>query len=345
MPAASNRMEITPKTIIFCLALLFGVYFVYQIREVLILLMVAVIFITAINPIITRLERYGLPRPLSISLVYLLALSSLFIVVAGLIPPLVNQTAVLLDQITLPDSVKQQFSTFDYNLQDLQVILSQLDTLPHIIESISSAFNALMLIITFAVISFYLLLERPHLHQHLVRSMGHTKSEHEAEKFINRLEAQIGGWVRGELLLMFVIGLLTYLGLTIIRVPYALPLAILAGLLEILPMIGPIIAAIPAVLITYFFFDSVWLGIIVTILYIIIQQLENNFIVPTVMKKATGLNPLITIITLLIGIKLGGMIGAILAIPILLSIKVILVESYKFKHPDKPFRLDRLFKS
>jgi predicted PurR-regulated permease PerM len=197
---------------------------------------------------------------------------------------------------------------------------------------VSSIFSILIIVITFGVVTFYLLIERPGLHKYLIWFLGQTRDEKKAEHFVNSLENQIGGWVRGEALLMLIIGTLTYICLVILQVPHALPLAILAGLLEILPNIGPTIAAVPALIIAYTN-GSFLLTAIVGIVYILIQQLENNFIVPAVMKRAAGLNPLVTILMMIIGLRLGGVLGALIAVPAFLFVKVLATEIYKLRLP------------
>ena len=123
---------------------------------------------------------------------------------------------------------------------------------------------------------------------------------------------------------MTVVGTLTYVGLLLVGVRYALPLAVLAGLLEVVPNIGPVISAIPAIIIG--FSQNYFTGFSATALYIIVQQLENNLIVPIIMKKAVGLNPILTLIALLLGGRIGGILGVLLAIPILLFVETILHE-------------------
>ncbi len=121
---------------------------------------------------------------------------------------------------------------------------------------------------------------------------------------------------------MAIIGLMTYLGLQLLGIPYALPLAVIAGLLEAVPNLGPTIAAIPAILIGLTVSPYVGLGAL--ILSIVIQQLENNLIVPKIMESATGTEPLVTILVLLVGFTLGGVTGAILSMPIYLTIKTVI---------------------
>jgi len=133
------------------------------------------------------------------------------------------------------------------------------------------------------------------------------------ESLAHKVEVKTGAWVRGQIVLMFLVGFTTYIGLTILGVEFALPLAVIAGLLELIPTIGPIVSAIPAAIIA--FTQGPLLGLGVIALYILIQQLENNILVPKVMEKAVGLSPLITIFSLLVGAALFGILGAVLAVP------------------------------
>jgi predicted PurR-regulated permease PerM len=170
--------------------------------------------------------------------------------------------------------------------------------------------------------TYYLVLDRPKLHRYLLRLFEDQGAEAKAEALVVAIEKQVGGWVRGELLLMLVIGVMTYAGLMLLGVPYALPLAVIAGLLEAVPNLGPTIAAIPAIIIALTISPIIALGTL--ILSVVIQQLENNLIVPKIMQSATGTEPLITILVLLVGFALGGITGAILSMPIYLTIQTVI---------------------
>ena len=130
----------------------------------------------------------------------------------------------------------------------------------------------------------------------------------------------MGMWLRGQLFLSFIVGLLVYIGLLILGVKYALVLALIAAILEIIPFIGPTIAAIPAILVGLT--DSWIKALVVVILYFVVQQLENHIIVPKVMQKAVGLNPIVVIIVIMVGAKLGGIVGALIAVPVAAAIGV-----------------------
>jgi len=143
----------------------------------------------------------------------------------------------------------------------------------------------------------------------------------------DKAEKRLNSWFWGEITLMTVVGLLTFIGLNLIGIRYALALAVLAGLLEAIPNLGPTISSIPAILLG--FAVSPVMGVTALALYFIIQQLENNLIVPVVMKKAVGLNPIITLIALIVGGKIAGVLGVILAVPTTIFIETVLIEIQK----------------
>ena len=167
----------------------------------------------------------------------------------------------------------------------------------------------------------------------LVTSPFSGKQEKLVESIIVKVENGLGQWIRGQLSLSFIVGVLTYIGLRILGIPYALPLALIAGILEIIPIVGPIISAIPAILVGATMAPI--LGLAAAALFLIIQQVENNIIVPMVMSRVVGIQPPIIIIALLIGGKIAGLAGAFLAIPIIVVAKIIikelLVEDQKFE--------------
>ena len=159
------------------------------------------------------------------------------------------------------------------------------------------------------------------------RSIKFLFGEVRSEKIIatiNRVEEHIGMWAKGELFLMLIVGFLNFIGFELLRIPYALPLAILAGLLEIVPMVGPFLAAVPAVIIG--FGISFFVGIGAAALAFLVQHLQNYFIVPNVMKKSVGLDPIVTLISLSVGFRLQGIAGAIIAIPVVLGLQILVKD-------------------
>lgn len=322
----SNKIEISHRTIVFTISFLIFLYFLFQIRQVLLIFFVALVLMMALNPTVMRLEKLKIPRVLAIVIVYLLILAVFGIVIAGVIPPLVDQTTILISRF--PEYI-QGLGIPSIN-QDLVVSqFSQLGSLPsNLLKITVGVFSNLFNLVVLAVMTFYLLIEKKNLNRYLLFLFG-SDGEKKAEKFINELEKKLGGWVRAEVTLMLIIGLMSYFGLRLLGIDYALPLALLAGLLEVVPNVGPTISAIPAVLAGLVI--SPLMGLAVTALYFLIQQVENTFIVPQVMSRETGVNPLMGLLSLIIGFKLAGVVGLILAIPVVLVVQVVYSEILTFK--------------
>lgn len=316
-----TRIEISYRTIVFTVAFLLFLWFLYSIRTVLLALFIALILMSALNPFVTKLQKRKIPRVVAIMIIFAIILAIFGGLVAAIIPPLVEQTRSLINQIP---AILDHIGGFPI---DQQVISHQLGSIPGgITRFVIGTFSNLVATFTLLVLTFFLLLERGNLHRYLGLFFGRAKTEEKADEFINKLEHQIGGWVRGQLTLMLIIGLLTYIGLRVLGVNYALPLSIIAGLLEIVPGIGPTIALIPAALVALTISPVTALATVA--LYFLIQQFENNMIVPKVMQQAVGVKPLIIIIALMIGAKLAGVLGAALAVPGYLVLKVVVEEIY-----------------
>jgi len=319
------KIEISHKTITFTVFLLLSLVFLYQVKNIILLLFIGIIFMSALSPIVDKLEKFKIPRGLAIILLYIIIWGGISYGVASLVPPLVEQSSIFISR--LPEDV----NLLNQNKFDLSVFKPQLNLLPEkILKFAVNIFNNVITLFTFMVIVFYLILERKNLKKYLVFLFGDGNREKHAEEFISKLEHKLGGWMRGQLALMVIIALMSYAGLTFLGVEFAIPLAFIAGLFEIIPNIGPAISMIPATLVGLG--TSPRLGLAVFLLYLIIQQLENNFIVPKVMAKAVGLSPLIIIIALLTGFKTAGAAGAVLAVPTLLLIEVVINDLYRRNH-------------
>ncbi len=310
------------KTVVFTVLLLIGLLFLYQIRNILLFLFIALILMSALNPLVDYLQKYRIPRGLSTIALYILIWSFISFSVASLVPALVEQSAHFLTQ--LPGDIER----LSQGRFDMSIFSPQLQALPqNIFKILVSTLNNIVSIFTLMVITYYLIMERRNLHKYLLFLFGNDGREARAEAFINQLEKKLGGWVRGELLLMLFVGVMSYVGLTFLGVEFAIPLAFLAGILEIIPSVGPTLSAVPAILVGLG--TSPVLALAVAALYFVIQQTENNFLVPKVMSKAVGLSPLVVLIALLIGFKLSGIAGAVLAIPTALLIEIVIANLKK----------------
>lgn len=320
-----RKIEISHRTIIFTVIFLLLLWLLYFLRGVLVVLFFGLIFMAALSPLVDRWEKWKLPRALSIVLIYILIFTAIGFAIWGVIPPLVEQTQKLFSRFP------SYLESLSWMGVDKETVYSQLNQLTEKVGVISGGvirtfvgfFQNVINIVVLMVISFYLLLERKNLNKYLVRFFGNN-AEEVGTRVMDKIEKRLGGWVRAEFLLMIVIGLLTFIGLSLLGIDYALPLAIFAGFLEIIPSIGPFVSAIPAVLVGLLI--SPLMGLAIAALYFLIQQIENNFIVPQLMAKECGINPLITILALISGFKLGGVVGAILAVPVILLIEIISTE-------------------
>lgn len=314
---------LTAATVVFTTFFLLFLYFLFQIRDIIVLLFLAFILTVAINPISKKIQKNTkLGRLPSVLFAYILFLSILVLFFSLLLPPLIIEFIALLKFVNLPP-LQEQFTKLNFSITDLGSFAGQIGTsVTAVMAVIGSTFSGIFTLFTLFVISFFMLLEREVLHKKLNWLIKDETELKRIETLLDELETQLGGWVRGELILMTIIGIMTYVGLTILGIPYALPLALLAGFLEILPNIGPTIAAVPAVVLA-FISGGPLIGIATLVLNIIIQQLENNVIVPRVMKSAVNVNPLVCIIAILIGLKTAGVIGALLAVPTYIVLRTI----------------------
>lgn len=321
-----HKIEISHRTIIFTVFFLLFLRFLWLIKDLLFSLFIAFIIMSALKPIVTYLNKKKIPRTLAVIIVYLLFLGLFINGLSFIIPPLVKESAQLIVSIPIIlESVSPQFTSivnFEALGQYLPGITGQAFNVAKNIFS-----NAIFIISTL-FFCFYFLLDEGLIKNLLIRFFEEKKTQTVTNIF-NRAERRMSSWFWGEVILMVIVGVLTYIGLTLIGVRYALALAVLAGLLEIVPNLGPTLAALPAVLIG--FSQSMFTGLAALAVAFIVQQLENNFIVPLVMKKATGLKPIITLISLIVGGRIGGVLGVILAIPATLFIETLLIELVKQK--------------
>jgi predicted PurR-regulated permease PerM len=194
--------------------------------------------------------------------------------------------------------------------------------------------EAIFGVFTVFVITFYWIEERLIIRR-LAFAPLKPRQHERAIQIWEDLEAKLGAWVRGQLLMMLTIAIVFGIGLTLLGVKYALPLAIFAGLVEIVPFVGPYAATIPPVLLGLS--QSVQLGLVVAAFGLVVQLVEANILMPRVMGRAVGVSHLTVILGLLVGGKLMGLAGAFLAVPIAAAIQVLLVDLEVFG-PKEPSR-------
>ena len=314
----TRRIDISSKTVVFITAFLLGLWILYQILDLILLLFVALIFMSALSPVVKFLTKFKIPKPLGILFVYILVLGIFGTILTISFTPLIEQTSRLIQ--VLPNAISSLLQTGNFDPNIFQREVSNITG--NLFSFTKTIFNNVITIILLLVLTFYLLLEKEELEKRAASFF--VGNEERIRKLLVSIEEKLGSWLRGQLFLSLIIGLLTFIGLTLLQVPYALPLAIWAGFLEVVPVIGPIISAIPALVLSFAISPVLAAGI--GAMYFVIQQLENHLIVPQVMGKAVGINPLVVILAIAVGGRLLGIGGALLAVPIVVVAQIIVTD-------------------
>lgn len=330
----SLRITLTTSSLLRIIVVLLALYFAYVIRDILILLFTAVVLTSALDPWVDWMKTKAIPRVLGILIIYILLLGVISLSVYLIIPPIIEQFGQLANDLPVYiEKVNEYLSTFrsyasgygwfDSLKDSFSSSLGNLSgATSSIFSTIFSFFGGLFSVIILLVITFYMLAEENSIRK-LVWSVTPNEKQTYVMNVLMRMQKRIGLWLRGQLILCVSIFVLTYVGLSLLGVKYALILALIAGLTEFIPYLGPILGAIPAVFLASG--QSSTLALLTIILYIVIQQVENNFLVPKIMQKTAGLNPIISIVVLMIGFSLAGVLGALLAIPVTTA-AMVLVE-------------------
>ncbi len=317
------RIEISPRTIVFTVFFLLGLQLLWMVKELVLSLLLAFILMSALDPWVSALKKRRVPRAVSAVAIYVLLIFLLGYLFSWIIPPVAEQTGQLFR--SLPYLAKRlnpnlgQYFAIDYWTKNLPILTSNAFLI------VREVFSNLLLILSTIFFSLYLLIDQDLIKRFVLRFVN-KKDEKKFAAILDRSERKMRAWFWGEIILMITIGTMTFVGLNLIGVPYALPLAIIAGLLEIIPFFGPVISAIPAFIVASA--STLFLGVVTVFLYFVVQQLENQIVVPLVMRRVVGLNPIVTLVVLIIGGTLFGLLGVFLAIPLTLLIEIIATEFY-----------------
>ncbi|MEK7202114.1 MAG: AI-2E family transporter [Patescibacteria group bacterium] len=321
-----QKIDITNSTLIRFILILLSLWFVYYIRDVFVLLFLVLIIVAGLSPTVDRWAK-NITRPGAVISVFLLIFVVLAAIFSLLVPPLIEQMQEF--SVNLPtyaESLDRQGDGFLPQLTDLIVKnINQLSgSLGNIGQLLFSktvgVISGVVAVITVLVLTFYLLLEEEGLKK-IYRGLlpaGHHEALSETTR---KIASKLGAWLRGQLFLMFVVGAFSTIGLFIVGSPYALTLGLWSGLTEVIPILGPWIGAIPGVVVGLA--ESPLQGFLTLMVYVVVQQLEGNVLVPRIMSKAVGLNPFIVILAILIGGKLYGLMGVLLSVPLAAAISVV----------------------
>lgn len=336
-----SHVHISTATLLKGILLVLFFVFLYVLKDVIIILLFAIIIASTITPFANWLDAKGFPRLLGVLILYLavsgLAIFGMSLVVPYIadeisqlsttLPAIVEKVSTSLEDVQKGSPQYLDFiSEFQNILDSLSVFLQQ--SSQSVINIVISIFGGIMSFVAVVVISFYFSVMRRGI-DNFIESIVPAKYEAYVMDLWKRSEAKVGRWIQGQLLLALIIGLTVYIGLELMGVRFALVLGIAAMALEIVPIVGPVLAAIPAVFLA--FLQDPGLGLWVIVFYVVVQQLENHLLVPIVLGKTTGLNPVVVIISLLVGNQLAGISGMILSVPIATIIVEILEDMAKHK--------------
>ncbi len=315
-----------------------GFWLLYRFNQVVFILFIAIVVGTVIRPAVTWLYRRGLPRIAGIILVYIIILALLIGFALLLFPLIVEQgTTIAADipgyyqslrawMVNSPNLMIVRLSEFLPatlpSLQPIQQTAQQiLASAGQALGYVSLAAKAMFIAIVILVLAFHWTLDGPRIIQSLLPLVSKGQRENISE-LISAMETKISSYLVGQGILCLVIGILALVAYLLIGLPNTLVLALLAGVFEAVPMIGPLLGAIPAGVIALSIGPSKLIWVIVAT--IIIQQLENSLLVPRVMRKAVGINPFVSLLSLFAFSSLFGIAGALMAIPIAAIVQLLL---------------------
>ncbi|MFA5935415.1 MAG: AI-2E family transporter [Patescibacteria group bacterium] len=333
-----RSVTIKTSTVLKVFALLASLWFMWLIRDILGLLAAAVFLAAVVHPVARWGEKYKIPKGVTVILVYVAMFAVFGLSFALIIPTLLQQVNSLSQtigsSITILSSAVQNVRDFtdQYGLSgnlnaSVETIETQLSqTASSFVAAIGDLFGGFARIVIVLAMAFYMVVQD----REAIRLFRNLVPDPYQEKIVGvllQVEVKISKWLSSQLILSLAIGFLYYIGLLVLGIDSALALAMFAGFTEFIPYLGPILGGIPIIIVA--FGDSPVKALLALILVVIIQQLENHIIVPKLMQKALGLNPLASIIAVLIGAKLFGVVGALVAIPVATAISVVLSELYR----------------
>lgn len=328
------QIEISALTILKFFAILIGLVVLYLIRDILAILFLVGVLVAAFYPLVDRLEKARIPRVVSVTIIYFLFLAILIGMGFLIIPPVVVQLQDLSNNLPYyVEKISPQLYSYRDILQFSQQGLTQLSQTfssfsARLYSTTVGFVSGIVSIITVLVVSFYLLLDTASVKKFLISIFPVAQQPWGIEAG-KKIAIKMGSWLGGQFLLGLIIGILDLSILLAFGIPYALTLGLWGGLTEVIPFIGPWLGGIPAVLVALSL--SPWKAVGVAIAYIVVQQLESQLLAPRILGKAVGLSPVIIIFAILIGAKLYGLIGIILAIPAAAAIAVLVGELPKLR--------------
>jgi predicted PurR-regulated permease PerM len=339
-------INITGKSIVWLLLAGALVWLLMNFSSILLLLFIAILLAVAITPLVERLERQRLPRPLAIALIYVGLFGIFSVALAILIPVLVNETTELSTSLPkLTQSVlnlpERWIPGLAQNLQltDLATQLSaQIGAVVGSVGTLLVQFGQTLSTIIFSALLVlvvgFILTSDAAFAPHFIERFFPPDYRPTVANLAREMGMRLGHWVRAQLLVCLFYGTCFGVGLGLMGVPYAFALGLAAGFMELIPYVGGLIVTVLAMLVALSI--SPWLALGVLGLYLVVSTIEANILYPKVVGDIVGLHPLVIIIALFIGAEAGGVMGALLAVPFTVVLQVLFEQFYRFDEAPAP---------
>lgn len=320
-------ISISSGTILLFFFLLLVGWFLYEIKSLLLIIISAVIFSLALAPGKRFLARMRMPEPIAVVTLYIVVFLILLFFLYSFVPIFIQQYQVFIE--ALPSAIRTiqnffigtVFEDLAFN-SDLAALLTNSEYVTQSLQtivkttgvSVAAAFGGLINIILFLLLTF-LFSVNPKTLDTFLFVITPKRYRKYSEDLWARTKVKMGQWFQGQMVLVFLIGVLTYFALLLIGVPNALFLAVFAGAMELVPIFGPVLGAIPAVLMALTTGNLTVVALTIVV-FVIIQQLENTLIYPLVVSKVVGISSVLIVLAIVIGGSIAGFIGVLIAVPL-----------------------------
>lgn len=318
-------------------------YFLYLIRSVVFLVLFSILTAAALSPAIGKLRKWGWSRTAAVIVVYLILFFGSLSLVAVFLPLFLSEVKDFVRNWPVYSrhldafltTVEMYLASFGIDFQKERLFLDIESNMSGGIAGIFSTtvglFQGFIHLVGFFFLALYLSLEEKGIEKFFLLLTPKTYHR-QALSIATRMQGKVSQWLFGQALLMLIAFAMYYIGLTLLGVPYALAIAFFGGLMEILPYIGPVLAAIPAIFVGLLV--SPVLGASALLFYVIAHQVEAHIVAPQVMKHSAGLNPVVLIVAILIGLELAGPLGIILSVPITMMLSVFVDDLLEKRQSD-----------
>jgi predicted PurR-regulated permease PerM len=353
-PIQNTKISISTGTIIRFFLVLVLLAAIYFLSDVVVVIVAAVVIASTMEPVIRRLKRRKIHRIASVITIYVLLALVLAAILIFLMPLIVSDATNFLSSLPKTVSFQELWSpisniglnfgssySFGEHVLSLSDVVNQLRSLvvgssDTLFQTAGAIFGGLFSFLLIVVLSFYLAVKEEGVDDFL-RIVAPVRHHDYIIDLWKRSQRKMALWLQGQVILGIVVGILVYILLKSVGIEHALLFALFAAILEIIPVFGPIISSIPPILLA-FTDRGLGTGLLLVCLYIIIYQLESQVLYPLVVRKIVGISPIVVILALVIGAKLAGVLGALIAVPLSAALMEYLNDIEKYKNAERAER-------